>query len=293
MNNRAGYLALAVALLGLGITLFRAPSGSDAGQAKKETAFERVMRTHTLRCAYALWQPHFVFDSNTKHMSGETYEIMEAIGKALNLKIEWAEEVGYGAFPENLRSGKQDAFCSGTWQSVPRATRVEYATPVEYTPLYVFVREGDMRFDNNRESLNDEKITFSVIDGASQKAATDALFPKSKQYSLGGDSDASQELVAVAQGKADAVVANDDLVDDYNAHNPQARLRRVPSKAPLRTFGLGFAVAKGEWELRDLLNVAIRELQINGTLENILSKNEAAPGRILRAAPVYVLPKED
>ncbi len=287
MKNKLSVVAVVVALVALGMPFLHSSDKGGGPVAKKETAFERVMRTRTIRCAYAMWPPFAMSDPNTGAKSGINHEVMEAIGKVANLKIEWLEEVGFGSFPEQLRTGKEDVFCSGAWMSVPRGQRVEYTAPIEYSVLYAYVREGDARFDGKPESLNDEHYTMALVDGSTNKAVTDAVFSKVKQYALPGNSDDSQAMLAVAMGKSDAVVFDDFLIGDFNAHNPSAKLRRVAGMAPLRTFGAAYGVAKGEWELRDLLNVALSELQLNGTVERIIKKYETTPGSVVRVAKPY------
>jgi len=290
-SARLALLALVVAV----IALIAAFSNSFAPLSRsiapsKETAFERVMKAHTLRCAYALWPPHFMIDSATNTKSGINYEIMEAIGKTANLKIEWVEEVGYGAFAENLRSGKEDIFCSGAWMSVPRAQRVEYTAPTEYTPIYAYVREGDARFDNNLEAINEEKITIATIDGTAMAAVADKTFPKAKKFTLPSDADSSAAILNVATGKADVATFEALIIRNYNQHNPDKKLRRVAGLGPLRTFGVAFSVGKGEWELRDMLNTAIAELHGDGTIDKIIAKYETEPGAILRVAKPFAAP---
>ncbi len=290
MSNKIAWVALLVAAVALAIVLLRPSPATGVPEAKKETAFERVMRTRTIRCAYAMWPPYAMSDPNTGAKSGINHEIMEAIGKVANLKIEWLEEVGFGSFPEQLRNGKEDVLCSGAWMGAPRGQRVEYTSPIEYSVLYAYVREDDSRFDSKLEALNDESATIAVIDGGTTKTAADAVFPRAKQYALPGEVDTSQAVLAVAKGKSDAVIVDDFLISDYNARNPSNKLRRVAGAPPLRTFGVAYAVAKGEWELRDLLSVALSELQLNGTVERIIKKYETTPGSILRVAKPYADP---
>ncbi|MFA6280068.1 MAG: transporter substrate-binding domain-containing protein [Bdellovibrionales bacterium] len=286
MKNKLSLLAVVLAALALVVSLGQ-PKTVGTITAKKETAFERVMRTRTLRCAYSVWPPYLMIDPNTKQISGFDHDIMEAIGKAANLKIEWKDEVGFGNFPEQLSSGKDDAFCVTVWVSAMRAQRVELTTSPDYASLYAYVREGDTRFDNTLNSLNNESATIALVDGSTQKAVADGSFPKAKQYALPGDSDGSQVLMALASGKGDVIFADEFIVHEYNSHNADKPLRRVAGAAAVRVFGNAFSVAKGEWELRDLLNAALTELQGAGIIDRILSKYEVTSGAILRAAPSY------
>src|ERR1700722_20209029 len=66
----------------------------DAKPVVKESAYDRVMRTQTIRCGYVLRTPLLVKDPNTAQLSGLFYEYVENLGKALHLKIEWSEEMG-------------------------------------------------------------------------------------------------------------------------------------------------------------------------------------------------------
>ena len=288
MSNKIGLFALVAAMVALGVAYFHAPAASVS--AKKETAFERVMRTRTLRCAYSIWPPFLMMDPNTKKPSGVDYEVMEAIGKTQGLKIEWQEEVGFGSYPDQLSSGKQDAFCVTVWNSSKRAQRVEYTIPEAYSPLYAYVRDGDTRFDNNLNVLNDEGVTIAVIDGSTGFFVASASFPKAKQYSLTNLSDASQLLMALASGKSDAAFYDEFTVGEYNRKNPDKKLRRVPGPEPVRVFGQVYSVAKGELELRDLLNVTLNELNGNGTIDKAIKKYESVPNMILRAAKPYQNP---
>lgn len=254
---------------------------------KEETAFDRVIRTGTIRCAYVTRPPHIIIDPNTNKMSGIDHDIVEAIGKAADLKIEWVEEAGFGVFPENLNSGKEDMFCSMVLINAKRAKRVELTSPIEYLPLHAYAREDDRRFDGNLSKINNPSITAAVVDGTSQKAATISAFPKANLYALQNMSDNSEMIMGLVSGKADIVVLEDNSVYNYNKNNPEKKLRRIPADAPIRTYAEAFAVGKNEWALLNLINASLIELQGNGIIDNIIEKYNTIPGSILPAAKPY------
>src|ERR1700735_3304508 len=76
----------------------------SASSVKTATAYERVMRTGTIRCGYVRWYPYFTKELKTGELSGLNYDAMAAIGEELDLKIEWAEEVGWGNLGEGLKT---------------------------------------------------------------------------------------------------------------------------------------------------------------------------------------------
>jgi len=59
-----------------------------AADKEKESAFDRVMRTKTLRCGYTIYPPFFSKDPNTGEFSGLFHDFTEQIGKELGIKIE-------------------------------------------------------------------------------------------------------------------------------------------------------------------------------------------------------------
>lgn len=289
MSLNSSHVALAVAIVALVLSFMRPPAPSDTGKSTAhETALERVQKTRTLRCAYSTWAPYLMIDPANGNKSGIDYDIMEAVGKRVGLKIDWQAEVGYGSFPEQLHSGKSDAFCVTVWTSSARAGRVILTRPVHYTPVYAFTRDRDTRFDNNIAAINDPSITIAVLDGSTHKTIADNSFPKAKQFSLPEISDGVQPLMALATGKADVVFNDQFLMDDYNKHNPDKPFRRVVSDKPVRSYGEAFAVAPDEWELREYLNSILDELQADGTIDGIISKYETSPGAISRMAKPYL-----
>jgi len=253
---------------------------------KIETAFERVTRTRTIRCAYGEWPPYMMVAPNTRQMSGTMYEIMEAVGKVLGYKIEWSENTGFSTFTDNLRSHREDVMCTSIWPSGNRAPYLDFTIAVHYTPAYGYARIDDRRFDGNLVRANNPDVTIAVIDGDYTRAIADADFPKAKQLALPQDSDGSQLLLAVINHKADLAFIDPFLPHEFAKNNPD-KIKRVENTGPQRVFGETFPVAKGETALRDMLNVALMELHQNGTIDTILKKYEPAPNAFIRVVPPY------
>lgn len=285
-SNKIALLALLVALVALTCVFTRSPASTTAAP-KKETAFERVMRTRTIRCAYTTSPPNFMVDPNTKQKSGVFYDTMEAVGKTIGLKIEWAEETSITLLDQNLNSGKQDVFCGAIYASASKGQKVEFVAPLAYAPLHLYARGDDFRFDNDLKTVNSETATIAVMDGSTMKGVADATFPKAKQFSIQEAEPPANTLIAVSSRKADVALFTPTNAYDYNLRNPDNRLRQVAGP-PIRLIGLSFGVAKGEWELRDLLSEAVSELQGDGTIDRIIGTYEPAPGMLLRVAKPYV-----
>ncbi|MDR3425756.1 MAG: transporter substrate-binding domain-containing protein [Alphaproteobacteria bacterium] len=126
-------LALVVALAALG-KVYTNHAASQSQTAHKETAYERVIRTRTLRCGYALWPVVEDIDPTTKVLKGTAPDFANALAAKLDIKIKWVQEVIWGEQVEALNSGKIDAICAPDGPFVyPTAALVDYAEPMAYT----------------------------------------------------------------------------------------------------------------------------------------------------------------
>ncbi|MDD3182760.1 MAG: transporter substrate-binding domain-containing protein [Alphaproteobacteria bacterium] len=282
-------LSLLAGLAGAWLYASTAAPMPSSSEAQNETAFDRVMRTGVIRCGYASAPPLLMKDPNTGVLSGIGYEVMEVMGKALSLKIDWAEEMGWALFPTALKSGRIDAFCVGAWPSAARAREVDQTGPLSYQPYYAYVRPDDARFDNKIEAANDPSISISTMDGDTSQIISRSDFPKAKLLSLVETANPDEMLINVATGKADIAFIEPSFATRFNAQNP-GKIRQVVLSQPLRVYGNVFFIAQGENRLRQMLNTALTEQLSSGTVERIIQKFEPVPNAILRVAPPYATP---
>lgn len=271
-------------LLALMVLLFAMPAWAE--DSPKESTYDRVMRTGTIRCGYVVWAPMFMKDPNTGVYSGIFYEYMEAVGKALDLKIEWTEETTPAGYVEALRLGRFDMLCSADWPNASRGKYLDYADPIFFLPLVPFAREEERRFDNNKDAIDDPSVTISTIDGEMSSIIARQDFARAKTVSLPQNADASQMLMNVTNGKADITITALTTGLAYQEKNP-GKLRRVPLPRPVRLFPNTLSMRLGEDSLRQMMNTATRELQYSGVIDKIIDKYEQYPDSILLPSRPY------
>jgi len=243
----------------------------DVATVADQPAFERVMKTRTIRCAYAVWTPYISVDPNTKRLSGITYDIFQQAGRILGLKIEWAEEVPFSQVADSLNNGRNDVMCQTMWPSGNRAGSFDFTMAIVYTGAYAYVRADDARFDGDLAKINDPSMTVAVIDNDFTQAIPNEDFPKARQYSLAMDGDGAQLLLAVTTKKADVAFVDPFFAAEFMSNNP-GTLKAVAGVPVVRVFGSSYAVAKGETKLRDMLNVAMQQMNQSGFIRATLDK---------------------
>jgi polar amino acid transport system substrate-binding protein len=256
-------LILALAVL----TIFVSPAFADT----KETAYERVLRTGTLRCGYGIFEPQTMKDPNTGAFTGAFVDVMQGLGKELNIKIEYTEEVDWGQIAEALSSGRIDAFCPGMWGTAKRGAHIAFTTPVYYSTLEAFVRADDKRFDNNKAAINDPSVTISMNEGDVSEEIADRFFPKAKRFAKGAVSGEAFLLMNVAAKKADVTFTAPSIAATYMRNNPNS-LRQVPFDTPILVYPNVIGVDIHEHELVSMLNAGITQLENNGLIGEILAK---------------------
>jgi len=197
-------VALAAAVITTQIT--GAPgqaSGAAMETGATQTAFDRVMKTGTLRCSYVAYDPANIVDPNTGEMSGILHDIAEAMGRQLDIKIEWVAESTWATFMEDIRTGRADAFCGAAFGFAPELKYGEHVGPFYYSPITLWTRTDDTRFDNNVAALNHENVTVVGEDGSIASKLSGDVFPKAKMLGLPHNAPYSMKLDNVTDGKGE------------------------------------------------------------------------------------------
>lgn len=272
--------ALLIVLAGLAGYTGSHLAAPNSAASEKESAYARVMRTGTLRCGYMNWMPSIGKNPNTGEIEGIMRDVMDALGDAAELKIEWAEEINVGTYMQDLNNGRYDAECAGGWPNAVRGKYIYYTRPFAYFPLVPFVRADDTRFDAGVETLKQPGLTAAVVDGDTNQVFRRAAYPNMKELTLPQLASVSDYLLAVASGKAD-ITFGDYVGGVLFLQNNPGKLKALPYN--LRLVPQSISIASGEDQLRNLLDTALLQLMADGTIDRILDKYETVPGLFVRA----------
>lgn len=277
------FLGILISVL-LALGLFHLLQKKDVASSSGE-AFERVMSSGKLRCGYALWAKYLDMDPNSRKLSGLAYDYVEMLAASINLKVEWTEEVGWAEFAEALKQGRIDAFCFTAFQNAQRGRVVNFVRPIAFTPMHAYARTGDARFDDNYDALNDPNVTVATVDGTTGDYTASQYSANAKKFALPEMSDNAQMFMNVVDKKADFTYADTSTFLAFDRNNPNV-LRQVDG-APLLLLGVGLAVAKGEYDLQEMLNTATGQIIGMDRIPILLEKNGFAPGEVFPAKLDY------
>jgi polar amino acid transport system substrate-binding protein len=265
-------VALAV-LIALAIQNFILPQ-AKLPEAKAETAYDRVMRTGVLRCAYGLWEPAVMRDPNTGQFSGLVYDIMQEVGKSLSLKVEYTLDVPWDSIGIALQTGKVDAHCAGVFATPARGRVMAFSNPLFFSRALAFARADDKRFDFNLERINQPDITVALSDDDITTEIYRKDFPRAKKYELPQLCPFEELFLAVATKKADVTFNGPTRLQTFEKGYP-GKVKIIPTIKPLRIFPNTVAVDIKEEKLLHVLNTAINQMIDNGEIDKLVAKYRA------------------
>lgn len=267
-------------LTGLLLVLLAVPALAES----KTTVFDRVVAKRELRCGYTIYPTFVEKDANTGAFSGFFYDLMEEIGKQLEIKIIWAEEVGSDAIFEGLKTGRYDAVCTGYFATPGRTFGGDFTKPLFYMPYYAYVRADETRF-KTFEDFNSDKVTFSTMDGELSAVIQANRFPLSKTISLPGLTPATDRLEALASKKVDVTMMEPAIAEEYMAANPG--VMKQFTNEPLEVGGSVIIIPHHEHALKNMLDATIDSMTITNALQRIIKKHQKFKGSFFAPAKPY------
>ena len=267
-------------------------TGSGESQSQKQSVYDRVMKSGKIRAAYMSYPPALIKDTKTGKLSGTFVEVLEQAAKNLGLTIEWTEEVGWGAQIEGLQADRYDIVGSPVWANPNRGKLTTLSIPVYYSGIGVYVRPDETRFSakDGWKSINDETVKIVTIDGETADLIARTDFPKAQRVSLPQLSDISETFLNVKSKKADVLFAEPFFGYEFLKNNPGS-LKNIGAEKPIRLLGNCYMFKANEFQMKQMLDVAIEDLLNSGFVDKVLDKYEPYPGTFYRASRPYRLEK--
>lgn len=238
--------------------------------AQKESVYDRVMRTQTIRCGWATASPWIFKDVKTGKMQGPYVELIEAVARELSLKLEWPEETGWANMTESLLTGRVDVACSMLWMDPARGRQVAYTRPLFYTSMHAYTRENETRFTGNEEEINRPDVRIIVDEGDIGYKLAKRRFPKAKLVSLPATASVAEYFMNVTENKADIILIDSVSATEYSK-SQNKKLKRISFAKPFVGYGTALAVGIHEAEMKEILDTAVAYLLTTGEIEEIVS----------------------
>jgi ABC-type amino acid transport substrate-binding protein len=206
------------------------------------------------------WEP-FEYITDDGSYAGFDVELMEEIGRRLNMRVEW-REYAFDALIDLLVAGEIDAVIAALNPTPERRARVDFTEPYfESVDAILATEESAIRLSNEQDLAG---YRIGVLSATVQDLWIEAAINAEVQrYDR-----AEQAIAALQNGDVEIVVMSYYAAQPYLEQDGIALVLR--SQASGDTMAI--AVQKGNQALRDQLNAAIADLQAEGFVEELAHK---------------------
>ena len=274
------------AVLAIGIAGCQTTPKESITAASDLAVYNRVVGQKVLRAAYLNYPPACMKDTKTGAMSGIFVDVLTKACSNLGIKLQWTEEVGWASQIEGLNSDRYDIIGSPVWANVVRGTKTTLSEPVYYSGIGVYVRTADTRFDHDLSKINVPSVKVGTIDGETSSVIAAEDYPQAQKYSSTQQTDISQKFLDLTSGKCDVIFAEPYFGYEYLKNNPGI-VRNIAAADPIRLFGNCYMMKMNEFQMKQMLDIAIQDLNNSGYVEKIMKKYEPAPNLFYRTAHPY------
>lgn len=208
--------------------------------------------------------PRALYDDNNNIVGFEP-DIAAAIAEKLGVELELVRVGSPDRIPF-VASGRVDFVMGAMARTAERAKVIDYTVPL-HTASYGIVAPEDSAIESI-EDLNSPDITLVQVRGTTAVAWLEENVPNANLLLLDNYNDRDR---ALGQGRADASFDGIDSV----AYRLQVFPERNWKIIPYPEFGVeysGLGVQKGNYSLRDWLNIALFDLHRTGVVEETWEK---------------------
>ena len=207
------------------------------------------------------WPPFEMVNEQTKELEGYDIDLMNAIAKEAGFQVKWVN-VGFDSLLAGMATGQYDAAASVITITPERSQQMLFSDPYYNAGQLVCVRKDNTDIngpaDLNGKTAGGQVGTTGVIE-----------IQKIQGCTLKSYDDIGQAFMDLMNGQIDAVVADSPLVYGYVGKNSD-KLKAVGQ--PFTEEYYGIAVKKGDEQLLDKINKALKTLKDNGTLDQLDNK---------------------
>lgn len=282
LNQKFASLILVVlSVVSLAGCLSSSTNTNQNSAAQTNNATSAVFANNTIDVGYISYPPGFIVDPNTKQKSGIFNDILVEIAKRNGLNINYKEEVTWATMIESLKTDRVDLIANPVWATNERKANADFTKPVYFSPIGIYVRSDDNRFDGDRNKLNDSSVRVAAVDGEINFSIAKKDFPNAQVEPFPNNIDVAQLFLEIQNNKKDVTFAEPLFAYDYMQKNP-GKLKNIGEQQPIRSFPNSYMYKKGDQKIADFLNAEIDKLLKDGTIDRIIDKYAPFQGAVIK-----------
>jgi polar amino acid transport system substrate-binding protein len=215
----------------------------------------------------------------TNQLEGFDIDIGEKIAVALGVKVKFVSTETAQRVPF-LVSDKIDISLGALTRSVARSKLIDYTVPLHTEAMASLTT--DKVAATKWTDFNDPKYTLANMRG---NWSVDFLKEKLPNAKVALVDTIADTVRSVAQGRADVIIENIDFFMGHTKNYPDVKWKVIPDTIFVGQCGIG--VSKGNYSLRDTLNIVLYDLHSSNTVNDTWEKWYGAPMLVPVIASAY------
>lgn len=240
-----------------------------AGCAQTEEVTEVTATTEppvTFTVAVDDTYPPMEYINEDGELVGFDIDFAKALAEEMGMEIEF-KSTAWDAIFMSLSADQYDSIISSVSVTQDRKANMEFSTPYLSNGQVIVVNIGSE--DTIKTPADLEGLTVGVQFATTADEAATKQQEKT-DFEILAFNDMTMCLAAMEAGSIDAIVADMSVAIDFVGKNPD---KFVVSSAQLTNEPIAVAINKGNTELLEKVNAAIKVLQDNGTLAKISNEH--------------------
>ncbi len=208
--------------------------------------------------------PPYEFRDDNGNFAGIDIEIIQAVGEYLGLEVE-ITDIEFDAIITSVSSGKADIGIAGMTVTEDRLKNVDFSDTYA-TGKQVVITASDSGI-NGVADLAGKKVGVQTGTTGDIYASDDSTIGSVEQFNSG-----TEAVLALSQGKIDAVIIDNEPAKKYIEKYEDLVI--IDEEYTYEEYAM--CIAKGNTELVEKINEALKALKDSGELQKIIDKYIAA-----------------
>lgn len=233
-------------------------SGKEDTEKKEQTTYEKIMDKGVLTVGTeGTYQP-FTYHDESDTLTGYDVEVAKAIGEKMGVKVEFSEITWEGLLA-SLDNGTVDLVLNQVGVTDERKEKYDFSDPYLYSYIALIVNKDH----NDITSWDTSKGKKTSLNISSNYAAVAEEY----EMDITASETFSKDIELLLAGRTDCVINNTIAFNDYLIQKPDTPIKIADVRAEADTVAA--PIPKGNEDLVEAVNKAIKELQEDGTLTKL------------------------
>ena len=236
--------------------------GSEKNEGSTEkTKYEQIMEKGVLTIGTEGTYKPFTYHDDKDELTGYDVEVAKAIGEKMGVKVEFSEITWEGLLA-SMDNGTVDLVLNQVGVTDERKEKYDFSTPYLYSYIALITKD-----DNNDittwDSAKGKKTSLNV-------SSNYAKIAEKYEMDITASETFSKDIELLLAGRTDCVINNTIAFADYLNEKPDTPIKIVDVDENADTVAI--PIVKGNDDLVEAVDKAIKELQDDGTLTKLSEK---------------------